>query len=87
MISLASLLVLLYLATESTSKLAQVVSLSRHGSRYPLNSLYDGNDTRYTWGELTSTGHRNHQNLGAILRREYIEKQGFLSASYNSKEM
>lgn len=46
------------------SKLVQVVSLFRHGSRYVLNSLYDGNDTKYIWGELTSTGMRQHQNLG-----------------------
>lgn len=44
------LLTFFLLITIATSKLAQVVSFFRHGARYALNSLYDGNDTRYIWG-------------------------------------
>lgn len=31
-------------------KLAQVVSFFRHGSRYTISSIYDGNDTKPDWG-------------------------------------
>lgn len=56
------------LATTET-KLAQVVSFFRHGARYALNSLIDGNDTKYIWGELTSVGMRQHQSLGEMIRK------------------
>jgi len=55
--------------TIATSKLAQVVSFFRHGARYALNSLYDGNETRYIWGELSSVGMKQHETLGSILRK------------------
>lgn len=54
-----SILIICWVSVADT-KLAQVVSMFRHGSRYVLNSLYDGNDTRWMWGELASTGMRQH---------------------------
>lgn len=68
-ISLKLLVSILLLFTVANSKLEQVVSFFRHGARYALNSYYDGNDTKYTWGELTSVGMRQHQGLGEILRK------------------
>ncbi len=59
----------------------------RHGSRYVLSSLYDGNDTRPYWGELTATGMRQHQTLGEMLRKEYIDKLGFLPPVYDRTQM
>lgn len=87
MLKLIRIVVLLALLVGSQAKLAQVVSLFRHGSRYPLNSIYDGNDTRYMWGELSATGMRQHQTLGDIIRKEYIEKLGFLSPVYDRTEI
>jgi hypothetical protein len=37
------LVIIIVLVTISVSKLVQVVSFFRHGARYPLSSLYDGN--------------------------------------------
>ena len=62
-------LLLFCFVTLGSCKLAQVVSFFRHGARYPLSSIYDGNDTRYIWGELTSVGMRQHQTLGETLRK------------------
>lgn len=71
----------------STSKLYQVVSLFRHGARYHLTDLYDGNSTRDMWEELTPVGMRQHQTLGKILNREYIQNLKFLSEKFNKKEI
>lgn len=50
MLKLVKILFFSLLVIVTQSKLAQVVSFFRHGSRYVLNSLYDGNDTKYMWG-------------------------------------
>lgn len=84
---LGSFVLLLCLFALTHSKLAQVVSFFRHGARYPLSSFYDGNDTRYIWGELTSVGMRQHQTLGEIIRKEYVDNLGFLSSTYNKDEI
>ena len=68
------------------SKLMQVVSLFRHGARYQLASLYDPGDLAW-WGELTAVGMRQHQTLGQLLRREYIDSLDFLSGQYNRKQV
>lgn len=57
-------ILLLTLIAIAATKLVQVVSFFRHGARYALNSLYDGNETKYIWGELTSVGMRQHQTFG-----------------------
>lgn len=64
------------------SKLHQVVSLFRHGARYHLNSYYDGNATRDLWGELSAVGMRQHENLGNMLRTDYLDNLGFLDKDY-----
>jgi lysosomal acid phosphatase len=83
---LKSLLILL-LITLSTSKLHQVVSLFRHGARYHLNTLYDGNSTYNIWGELTPVGMRQHQTLGKTLNKEYIQNLKFLPVSFDKKQV
>lgn len=79
-----SILIIL-LITLSASKLYQVTSLFRHGARYHLNALYDGNSTHSVWGELTAVGMRQHQTLGKTLNREYIQNLKFLSEKFNKK--
>lgn len=74
---LISLLILI-----SIAKLYQVASLFRHGARYHLNALADGNSTHDMWGELTPIGMRQHQNLGKTLNKEYIQNLQFLSPTY-----
>ena len=64
------------------SRLFQVASVFRHGARYPLHNVYDANATKELWGELTAVGMRQHQTLGQMLRKDYIDKEGFLSATY-----
>jgi hypothetical protein len=73
------LLLISLLLTLSVTKLYQVASLFRHGARYHLNALYDGNSTFEQWGELTPVGMRQHQNLGKTLNKEYIQNLKFLS--------
>ena len=48
------------LLLQSECKLLQVVSMFRHGARYPINSEYDGNATSYFKGELSAVGMRQH---------------------------
>lgn len=65
------------------SKLYQVVSLFRHGARYHLNSLYDGDSTLPLRGELSAVGMKQHENLGKLIRNEYVTKLKFLREIYN----
>ena len=78
---LLGLLLLFFLAH---CKLYQVVSLSRHGARYHVNSAGGGDDTKPLWGQLTAVGMKEHENFGKILRKEYIDNLQFLSPTYNS---
>ena len=68
-LALMIILILAACISVSEAKLHQVVSAFRHGARYHLNSMYDGNDTRPLWGELTAVGMRMHQTLGKTLRK------------------
>ncbi len=83
--NLLKTLLLTLLVVLSTSKLYQVTSLFRHGARYHINAIYDGNSTHDVWGELTAVGMRQHQNLGKILNKEYIQNLKFLSEKYDKK--
>lgn len=67
--------------------LVQGASLFRHGSRYHLNSVFDGADTESMWGQLTAVGMRQHYNFGQIMRQEYVDKLRFLRPSYNHSEI
>jgi len=71
----------------SSAKLYQVVSLFRHGARYHLNTLYDGNSTHDVWGELTPVGMRQHQNLGKTLNKEYIQTLRFLNEKFDKAQI
>ena len=86
MLSIKYLLLLLASQIIVSSKLVQVLSIFRHGARYQLGGGYDPT-TPDQEGELTGVGMRQHQTLGQILRKEYIENLGFLSAQYNRKEI
>ena len=55
---------LLSLAFLSSSKLYQVMSLCRHGARYHEKDMWDGNETKPLWAELTSVGMRQHKTIG-----------------------
>jgi len=52
------LFIVFALTLSCNSKLYQVISLFRHGARYHVNSIYDGNSTISMKGELTSVGMR-----------------------------
>lgn len=75
-------LCLLLLLVCTLSKLHQVLSMFRHGARYHLYPIYDYKATERLRGELTAVGMRCHENLGKMLRKDYIEELHFLSESY-----
>jgi broad specificity phosphatase PhoE len=68
----------------ASSRLYQVVSLTRHGARYHLNDFGDGAATKPLWGELTAVGMRQQQRLGQLLRKEYIDSLHLLSPQYDN---
>ncbi len=51
---------ILVLLLPCNCKIYQAAILFRHGARYHLNSIYDGNSTKKVWGELTPVGMRQH---------------------------
>ena len=77
------LLLGLLMVASITSELLQVMTVFRHGSRYPAHNTYDGAETSQDHGELTSTGMRQHYNLGSMIRKQYITDNQFLKSSYN----
>ena len=86
MLSIKNLLLLFLALLPMQPKLVQVVSLFRHGARYQLNPLYDPGSMAW-WGQLTAVGMRQHQTLGQLLKKEYIDNLGFLSTQYNRKQV
>ena len=85
-LSLLLPLLLLLLVPSSLSSLLQVISVYRHGARQPLYNYYNAASFP-DQGQLTSVGMRQHFLLGKELRREYVNRLGFLSENYNSKEL
>lgn len=67
------LLLIFLLPALSHSRLYQVFSLCRHGARYHERDTWDGNDTKSLWAELTGVGMHQHEKLGQLIRKEYIE--------------
>lgn len=71
------------------SKLEMVIEFIRHGARGPN----DINWNPSIWGDisdihqLTEVGMRQSYILGREMRRKYIEKEEFLSKSYNRREL
>ena len=51
------------------ARLYQVFSLVRHGARYNERDMWDGNETKSLWFEITAVGMRQHQRLGELLRK------------------
>lgn len=39
------------------------------------------------WGELTAVGMRQHENLGRLLRNDYIDNLEFLSKDFQKGEI
>lgn len=68
------------------SKLVFLIETFRHGAREPLTDYWNAKEFK-SKGELTPVGMRQHYILGSFLRKEYIEKLNFLSASYNESEI
>lgn len=52
-----------------TAKLYQVVALLTPGARYHINDLYDGAQNKKMWGEISSVGMRQQENLGKTFRK------------------
>jgi broad specificity phosphatase PhoE len=65
-------------------KLYQSFVFFRHGARYHNNDVYDGNSTYPVRSELTSIGMRMLENLGKLVRKQYISANPLLSDKYNS---
>ncbi|EWS71522.1 histidine acid phosphatase family protein (macronuclear) [Tetrahymena thermophila SB210] len=78
------LILLLVGSIQVQAELQFVIEIYRHGARGPLGDWYDAREQKYTYGELTATGQRQHYNLGAQLRKEY---SGFLPDSYNHTQI
>lgn len=81
------LLCILSLAIVLKTEIVQILSLNRHGARYALNSLYDGNNTKNDWGELTAVGMRQHYTYGQNLRKLYVDDAKLLLPSYNHSQI
>jgi hypothetical protein len=71
----------------TASKLLYVVELARHGTCYSVHSYYDYLATISDRGELTPVGMRQLYNVGRYLRRDYVEKEQFLSEIYDNSEI
>lgn len=65
-------------------------TLWRHGARTPTGSYptdpYQESFWGMPWGELTTTGMRQHFEQGARLRKRYIEQTGLLGRKYSRYE-
>ena len=79
------LLLVICWSVGAVAEVQRVVSVFRHGARYPLNHEYDADEIYYNSGELTAVGMRQHCNFGKMLRKDYIEGLGFLSKEYVAK--
>jgi hypothetical protein len=82
--SLITLLTLLLLAN---SKLVYLTELFRHGARYPVTDIYDGNETKPYHGQLTSIGMRQQYLLGSYLKRDYIDKEQVFNGTLSEREV
>jgi broad specificity phosphatase PhoE len=82
-----ALFVAIILSTVVEGKLFQVVSLFRHGARFHINGYYDGNSTKPLWGELSAVGMRQHESLGHMIRRDYMERLGFLDKKFTTESI
>lgn len=79
------LLVVLVSCCHST--LVQILSLTRHGARYPINTLFDGAELASMWGELTAVGMQQHYQLGSLFRRQYVTAEQLVSERFNHSQI
>jgi hypothetical protein len=71
-------------------QLLLALEVSRHGAREPgkiFNFTKDPSQNLNSTNNLMPMGKRQHFELGARLRRKYIEDTRFLSGSYNEDEI
>ena len=78
--------------TSHSKQLLFVFSIFRHGARSPKENINSEKKDIFnvTWkagSELTSVGMRQHFLLGYKNRIKYIEKQKFLSETFNPREI
>jgi len=70
-------------SSKTKNKLLLVVEVCRHGARGPLNKIHGDPNTEETWegglAMLTAKGWRQHVDLGACIRKKYIDELKFLS--------
>jgi broad specificity phosphatase PhoE len=71
----------------SQSKLVHLSQLFRHGARYPVSNIYDGNETKALHGSLTGVGMRQQYLLGSYLRRDYTGENSLFSSTLNPREV
>ncbi|KAA8493237.1 Prostatic acid phosphatase [Porphyridium purpureum] len=70
---------------ENSSTLRMAIVITRHGARFPLKPFPKSTawpKNKLFWetygGKLTPVGHRQHQEVGAMLGDHYIKSEGFL---------
>ena len=83
---LVCFLLLIFSGTIS-AKLVYMTELFRHGARYPVSSIFDGNATKNYHGQETTVGYRQQYLLGSYLRNDYISKMGFLNSTLDPREI
>ncbi len=81
------LIVLCVLLATAEGKLYQVVAVLAPGARYQPNDLYEEENGYIGLDEITPVGLRQHENLGKLFRKEYIEKMPLLSTNFNKGEV
>ncbi|CAJ0605938.1 unnamed protein product [Cylicocyclus nassatus] len=81
-------------ALAAEMELLLVHALWRHGDRSPTKTFPKDPIQEDDWkfggggfGQLSPIGMRQHYNLGRQIRRRYIDRLGFLSKKYSSKEI
>lgn len=69
-----SLLLLSLISFLVSSKLVWLADMGNTGARYPINDMYDGNESVSLQGQLNSVGMRQQYLLGTYLRSDYINE-------------
>ena len=78
--------ILLLLLAACSAKMVYMTELFRHGARYPVSDIYDGNQTKAYHGLLTGIGMRQHYLLGSYLRKDYLTQLG-LEEVFDEKQV
>ena len=68
-------------------RIVYLAEVFRHGARYPTNDIYDGKETKALHGELTGVGMRQQYNLGAYLKKDYIDELKLVNETLNPREV